>query len=147
MMVTIPSAWRGIPLFVVAMLVSSGVLLGLHATAGAQSLVAVSLQPSGATLLPGDTVAFDVIVADGLIDLYGAQIEVSFDIDANGILNVSAKDLATNKEQSIAIDGSSGLSDEEVSKMQKDADVAGRKSTACSVNSCSEDEVADVELV
>ena len=50
------------------------------------------------------------------------QIEVSFDIDANGILNVSAKDLATSKEQSIEITGSSGLSDEEVSKMQKDAE-------------------------
>ena len=50
------------------------------------------------------------------------QIEVSFDIDANGILNVSAKDLATSKEQSIEINGSSGLSDDEVTKMQKDAE-------------------------
>jgi len=50
------------------------------------------------------------------------QIEVSFDIDANGILNVSAKDKATGKEQSIIIKASSGLSDEEVEKMIKDAE-------------------------
>ena len=50
------------------------------------------------------------------------QIEVSFDIDANGILNVKAKDKATNKEQSITIQGSTGLSEEEVEKMKKDAE-------------------------
>jgi len=50
------------------------------------------------------------------------QIEVSLDIDANGILNVSAKDKATGKEQSIVIKASSGLSDEEVEKMVKDAE-------------------------
>jgi molecular chaperone DnaK len=50
------------------------------------------------------------------------QIEVSFDIDANGILNVTAKDKATNKEQSIKIEASSGLSDEDIEKMQKDAE-------------------------
>ena len=50
------------------------------------------------------------------------QIEVSFDIDANGILNVSAKDKATNKEQSITIQASSGLSDDEIEKMVKDAE-------------------------
>ena len=50
------------------------------------------------------------------------QIEVSFDIDANGILNVSAKDKATNKEQSITIQASSGLSDEEIEKMVQDAE-------------------------
>ena len=50
------------------------------------------------------------------------QIEVSFDIDANGILNVHAKDKATGKEQSIVIRASSGLSDEEVDKMVKDAE-------------------------
>ena len=49
------------------------------------------------------------------------QIEVVFDIDANGILNVSAKDKATGKEQSIVIKASSGLSDEEVDAMVKDA--------------------------
>ena len=51
------------------------------------------------------------------------QIEVTFDIDANGILNVSAKDKATNKEQSITIKASSGLSDDEIEKMVKDAEV------------------------
>jgi len=50
------------------------------------------------------------------------QIEVTFDIDANGILNVSAKDLGTGKEQSIKIQSSSGLSEEEVEKMAKDAE-------------------------
>lgn len=50
------------------------------------------------------------------------QIEVSFDIDANGILNVHAKDKATGKEQSIVIRASSGLSEEEVEKMVKDAE-------------------------
>jgi len=50
------------------------------------------------------------------------QIEVSFNIDANGILNVSAKDLATGKQQSIEIKSSSGLSDQEVEKMKKDAE-------------------------
>lgn len=50
------------------------------------------------------------------------QIEVSFDIDANGILNVSAKDKATGKEQSIMIKASSGLSDDEVDKMVQDAE-------------------------
>ncbi len=50
------------------------------------------------------------------------QVEVTFDIDANGILHVSAKDKATGKEQSIVIKASSGLSDEEVEKMVKDAE-------------------------
>jgi molecular chaperone DnaK len=50
------------------------------------------------------------------------QIEVAFDIDANGILNVKAKDKATNKEQSVRIEASSGLSKEEIDKMQKDAE-------------------------
>jgi molecular chaperone DnaK len=49
------------------------------------------------------------------------QIEVSFDIDANGIVNVSAKDMATSKEQKITISGSSGLSKEDVDRMVKDA--------------------------
>lgn len=49
------------------------------------------------------------------------QVEVSFDIDANGILNVKAVDKATNKEQKITITASSGLSDEEIEKMKKDA--------------------------
>ncbi len=50
------------------------------------------------------------------------QIEVTFDIDANGILHVSAKDKATGKEQSIEIKASSGLSDDEIDKMVKDAE-------------------------
>ena len=50
------------------------------------------------------------------------QIEVTFDIDANGILNVSAKDKATGKEQSIVIRASSGLSDDEIERMVKDAE-------------------------
>jgi molecular chaperone DnaK len=50
------------------------------------------------------------------------QIEVSFDIDANGILNVSAKDKATGKEQSIIIKASSGLSDDEIDQMVRDAE-------------------------
>ena len=51
------------------------------------------------------------------------QIEVAFDIDANGIVHVSAKDLGTGKEQKIRIESSSGLSDEEIDKMVKDAEV------------------------
>ncbi|MDP2378985.1 MAG: Hsp70 family protein, partial [Pseudohongiella sp.] len=50
------------------------------------------------------------------------QIEVAFDLDANGILNVSAKDKATGKQQSIVIKASSGLSDEEIERMIKDAE-------------------------
>ncbi|MFN7096420.1 MAG: molecular chaperone DnaK, partial [Gammaproteobacteria bacterium] len=51
------------------------------------------------------------------------QVEVTFDIDANGILHVSAKDKATNKQQSIVIHASSGLSDEEIQRMAKDAEM------------------------
>jgi len=51
------------------------------------------------------------------------QIEVTFDIDANGILNVLAKDKGTGKEQKITIQGASGLSDEEIEKMTKDAEM------------------------
>ena len=50
------------------------------------------------------------------------QIEVTFDIDANGILNVSAKDKATGKQQSIVIKASSGLSDDEIDRMVRDAE-------------------------
>jgi len=50
------------------------------------------------------------------------QVEVSFDLDANGILNVKAVDKATNKEQKITITASSGLSEEEIEKMKKDAE-------------------------
>jgi molecular chaperone DnaK len=51
------------------------------------------------------------------------QIEVTFDIDANGIVHVSAKDLGTGKEQSIQITASSGLSEEEIQKLVKDAEL------------------------
>jgi molecular chaperone DnaK len=51
------------------------------------------------------------------------QIEVTFDIDANGIVHVSAKDLATAKEQKIRIESSSGLTEEEIKKMVKDAEM------------------------
>ena len=51
------------------------------------------------------------------------QVEVTFDLDANGILHVSAKDLGTGKEQSIKITASSGLSEDEIEKMQKDAEL------------------------
>ena len=50
------------------------------------------------------------------------QIEVTFDIDANGILNVSAKDKATGKEQKIRIEASSGLSDDEIKRMKAEAE-------------------------
>ena len=50
------------------------------------------------------------------------QVEVAFDIDANGILNVTAKDLGTNKEQKITVTSSSGLSDSEIDQMVQDAD-------------------------
>src|SRR5436190_15143551 len=53
------------------------------------------------------------------------QIEVTFDIDANGILNVTAKDRATNNEQKITITSSSGLSKDEVDKMARDAESHG----------------------
>jgi len=51
------------------------------------------------------------------------QVEVTFDIDANGIVNVKAKDKGTGKEQSIRIEASSGLSDEEIEKMKKDGEM------------------------
>jgi molecular chaperone DnaK len=55
------------------------------------------------------------------------QIEVSFDLDANGILNVSAKDKGTGKEQSIRIEASTGLSDEEINKMKAEAEANAEK--------------------
>jgi molecular chaperone DnaK len=58
------------------------------------------------------------------------QVEVTFDIDANGILNVSAKDKATNKQQSIVIKASSGLSEAEIQKMVKDAELHAEEDKA-----------------
>ncbi|NNC83640.1 MAG: molecular chaperone DnaK [Flavobacteriales bacterium] len=68
------------------------------------------------------------------------QVEVTFDIDANGIINVSAKDKATNKEQSIRIEASSGLSDADIEKMKKEAEAnaeadAKAKETVEKINS------------
>ena len=60
------------------------------------------------------------------------QVEVSFDIDANGILNVSAKDKATGKQQSIVIKASSGLSEAEIQKMVRDAEAHSTRTTASS---------------
>ena len=69
------------------------------------------------------------------------QIEVTFDIDANGIVNVSAKDLGTGKEQQITISGSTALSDDEVDRMVKDAEAhadedAKRKEEIEARNNC-----------
>ena len=58
------------------------------------------------------------------------QIEVTFDIDANGILNVSAKDLATGKDQKITITSSSGLSKEDVERMAKEAEAHAQEDKA-----------------
>jgi molecular chaperone DnaK len=58
------------------------------------------------------------------------QVEVTFDIDANGILHVSAKDRATGKEQKIRIEASSGLSEAEIEKMVKDAESHSRARTS-----------------
>jgi molecular chaperone DnaK len=55
------------------------------------------------------------------------QIEVTFDIDANGIVSVRAKDLGTNKEQAITISGSGGLAKDEVERMVKDADLHAKE--------------------
>ena len=59
------------------------------------------------------------------------QIEVTFDIDANGIVNVSAKDKATNKEQKIKIQASGGLSDSDIENMVKDAESHAEEDKNC----------------
>ncbi len=58
------------------------------------------------------------------------QIEVTFDIDANGILNVSAKDKATGKEQSIRIEATSGLSKEEIERMKEEQSIMPKKTNS-----------------
>jgi len=81
-------------------------------------------------VMPGEREMASANKSLGRFDLTGIppaqrgipQIEVSFDIDANGILNVSAKDKSTGKEQSIVIKAASGLSDEDIDKMVKDAE-------------------------
>src|SRR5207302_1562079 len=67
------------------------------------------------------------------------QIEVTFDIDANGIVNVSAKDKATGKEQQIRIQASGGLSEADINKMVKDAEANAAKDAA-------KDDVVDAEF-
>jgi len=73
--------------------------------------------------MAGDNKSLGRFVLDGIAPAPRGvpQIEVTFDIDANGILNVSAKDKATNKEQSIRIEGSSGLNEDEIERMKEDA--------------------------
>ncbi|MDO8557637.1 MAG: molecular chaperone DnaK [bacterium] len=75
--------------------------------------------------MAGDNKTLARFILDGIIPAPRGipQVEVAFDIDANGILNVKAKDKATNKEQSVRIEASSGLSKEEIEKMRKDAEL------------------------
>ncbi|MDP3954329.1 MAG: molecular chaperone DnaK [bacterium] len=77
----------------------------------------------GERAMSGDNKTLGRFILDGIPPAPRGipQVEVSFDIDANGILNVKAKDKATNKEQSIRIEGSSGLTDEEKKRMTEDA--------------------------
>ena len=72
------SGRKGIPLLLSTVLVAVTALLGLYSMAGAQTTVAVSLQPSSTAPYPDDTVTVDVVVADGVQDLYGAQMQLSF---------------------------------------------------------------------
>ena len=79
----------------------------------------------GERAMAGDNKSLGRFILDGIPPAPRGmpQVEVTFDIDANGILSVKAKDKATNKENSIRIEASSGLSKEEIEKMQKDAEV------------------------
>ncbi len=79
----------------------------------------------GERAMTADNKSLGRFILDGIPPAHRGmpQIEVTFDIDANGILNVKAKDKATGKEQSIKIEASSGLSKEEVEKMKKDAEM------------------------
>lgn len=74
--------------------------------------------------MAGDNKSLGRFVLDGIAPAPRGvpQIEVSFDVDANGVLTVKAVDKATNKEQSIRIEGSSSLSDEEIERMKQDAE-------------------------
>lgn len=78
----------------------------------------------GERAMAGDNKSLGRFILDGIPPAPRGmpQIEVTFDVDANGILNVKAKDKATGKEQSIRIEASSGLSKEDIEKMQKDAE-------------------------
>jgi molecular chaperone DnaK len=78
----------------------------------------------GERAMAGDNKSLGRFVLDGIPPAPRGlpQVEVSFDVDANGILSVKAKDKATNKEQSIRIEASSGLSDVDIERMRKDAE-------------------------
>ena len=78
----------------------------------------------GERAMAGDNKSLGRFVLDGIPPAPRGlpQVEVTFDVDANGILAVKAKDKATNKEQSIRIEASSGLSDADIEKMRKDAE-------------------------
>ncbi len=78
----------------------------------------------GERAMAGDNKSLGRFVLDGIPTAPRGlpQVEVTFDVDANGILSVKAKDKATNKEQSIRIEASSGLSDVDIEKMRKDAE-------------------------
>ncbi|MEX2013952.1 MAG: molecular chaperone DnaK [Parcubacteria group bacterium] len=78
----------------------------------------------GERAMAGDNKSLGRFILDGIPPAPRGmpQVEVTFDVDANGILNVKAKDKTTGKEQSIRIEASSGLSKEEIEKMQKDAE-------------------------
>jgi molecular chaperone DnaK len=75
--------------------------------------------------MAGDNKSLGRFILDGIPPAQRGmpQVEVTFDIDANGILNVKAKDKTTNKEQSIRIEASSGLKKEDIEKMQKEAEL------------------------
>jgi molecular chaperone DnaK len=79
----------------------------------------------GDRAMAGDNKSLGRFILDGILPAPRGvpQIEVAFDIDANGILNVSAKDKATNREQKITITAGSGLSKEEVEKLQREAEM------------------------
>ena len=78
----------------------------------------------GERAMAGDNKSLGRFVLDGIPPAPRGlpQVEVTFDVDANGILSVKAKDKATNKEQSIRIEASSGLSDQDIEKMRKEAE-------------------------
>src|SRR5207244_8444622 len=89
----------------------------------AQPQVAVPV-PEGERELAADNKSLARVVLDGIAPAPRGipQIEVSFDIDANGIVNVKARDKATGREQHVTITASSGLSKDEVSRLVKDAE-------------------------
>ena len=79
----------------------------------------------GDRAMAGDNKSLGRFILDGILPAQRGvpQVEVAFDIDANGILNVSAKDKATNREQKITITAGSGLSKDEVEKLQREAEM------------------------